>query len=131
MILIGIQLIFVLKELRTALKKINNIIEGFEKVGINLEHGFHEFVGFFTGFKTIFKIFEHLSSKKMVNKSDFKTSNLWLGFALGMTAGVGLAYFFGTKKGRQILKEIIETAEKFDLEGVKVFKEIVVTILMI
>ncbi|MDH7476687.1 MAG: hypothetical protein QHH09_04510 [Microgenomates group bacterium] len=64
MILIGIQLIFVLKELRTALKKINNIIEGFEKVGINLEHGFHEFVGFFTGFKTIFKIFEHLSSKK-------------------------------------------------------------------
>ncbi|MDH7476686.1 MAG: hypothetical protein QHH09_04505 [Microgenomates group bacterium] len=66
----------------------------------------------------------------MVNKSDFKTSNLWLGFALGMTAGVGLAYFFGTKKGRQILKEIIETAEKFDLEGVKVFKEIEEKLLM-
>lgn len=64
MIVIGIQLIFVLKELRQTLKKANNIVDGFEKMGMSVEHGFHEFVGFFSGFKTIFKLFEHLTNKK-------------------------------------------------------------------
>ncbi len=42
LVIVGIQLIFVLKELRLTLKKINGIIVAFEKVGGSVEHGFSE-----------------------------------------------------------------------------------------
>ncbi|MFN4212359.1 MAG: hypothetical protein ACK4FL_00095, partial [Microgenomates group bacterium] len=64
LVIVGVQLIFVLKELRTAIKKINGIIASFEKVGGSLEHGFSEVVGFFAGIKTLFKIIDILHHKK-------------------------------------------------------------------
>lgn len=64
LIVIGIQLIFVLKELRKILSKTNQVIEGFEKIGLNIEHGFSEFIGFFAGFKTLLKIFDSITAKK-------------------------------------------------------------------
>lgn len=64
LVVVGIQLIFVLKELRKALKKINVIIEGFEKVGLSVEHGFTEISGFLGGIKTIFKVIDILHAKK-------------------------------------------------------------------
>ena len=48
--------------------------------------------------------------------SKHKASNLWLGFALGMTASGVLAYFLGTKKGRERLKKLIEFAEKANVD---------------
>lgn len=48
--------------------------------------------------------------------SKHKASNLWLGFALGMTASGVLAYFIGTKKGRERLKKLIEFAEKANVD---------------
>ncbi len=64
LVIIGIQLIFVLKELRTTIKKVNGIIEGFEKVGGSMEHGFNEILGFFSGIKAIFKVVDIIHNKK-------------------------------------------------------------------
>ncbi len=63
-VIIGIQLIQVLFELKKTLATINKITEGFEAVGLNLEHGFGEIVGFVNGFKTILKVFEIFTHKK-------------------------------------------------------------------
>jgi len=65
-VIIGIQLIQVLFELKKTLTTINKITEGFEAVGLNLEHGFGEIVGFVNGFKTILKVFEIFTHKKNV-----------------------------------------------------------------
>ena len=64
LIIIGIQLIFVLKEVRTILKKANDVIHGFEKVGLSVEHGLTEAVGFATSLKTVLKIFDIIKNKK-------------------------------------------------------------------
>jgi hypothetical protein len=63
-VIIGIQLIMVLKELKKSLTAINKIIDGFESIGVGLEHGFTEIAGFLNGFRTILKVFEVFSSKK-------------------------------------------------------------------
>ncbi len=64
LVVVGIQLIFILKELRLVLKKINEIIAAFEKVGVSVEHGFSEVLGFFSGIKTLFKLINILQTKK-------------------------------------------------------------------
>ena len=66
LIIVGIQLIFVLREVRKTLRNINAIVEGFENVSVGLEHGLTEVVGFVNGFKTILKIlttFNHKNRK--------------------------------------------------------------------
>jgi uncharacterized protein YoxC len=63
LVIIGLQLIFILIDLRKILKKINQIIEGFEKVGTSLEHGFDEVLGFFSGVKVLLKIFDLFEKK--------------------------------------------------------------------
>lgn len=63
-VIIGIQLIQVLRELRKTLRTVNKVVDGFEAVGLNLEHGFGEVVGFVNGAKTIFKVFEVFSHKR-------------------------------------------------------------------
>lgn len=64
LVFIGIQLVFVLRELRKALKKVNNIIDNFEKVGVSVGHSFSELTGFVSGFKTIFKVIDFIHAKK-------------------------------------------------------------------
>jgi hypothetical protein len=64
LIIVGIQLVFVLMELRTALIKVNRIIAGFEKVGESIEHGFGELTGFVASFKTILKFIDIFQKKK-------------------------------------------------------------------
>ena len=61
---IGVQLIFVLKDLRIFLTKANAIIGELEKVGLGVEHGWGEFMGFFTGIKKFFTIIDYISEKK-------------------------------------------------------------------
>ena len=63
-VIIGIQLIFLLKEMQITIKNANKIVGGFEEIGTNVEHGFHEIAGFVNGFRTILKVFEVFSSKK-------------------------------------------------------------------
>ena len=62
--IIGVQLIFVLKDLRIFLTKSNNIISELEKIGLGVESGYSEFLGFFTGIKKFFTIMDYISEKK-------------------------------------------------------------------
>ncbi|MBI2641149.1 hypothetical protein HYW87_00960 [Candidatus Roizmanbacteria bacterium] len=64
LIIVGIQLIFVLKEIRKTLRKVNTIIEGFESVGTSLQHGLSELSGFVSGFKSILKIVDLIHEKR-------------------------------------------------------------------
>ena len=64
LIVVGIQLIFILKDLRQLLKKVNNIVDDLEKVGVSFEHGFSEITGFLSSFKLIFRLINSLQNKK-------------------------------------------------------------------
>lgn len=68
LILVGINIILVLLELRKALKKINTIADGVEKIGQGLGYKFKEIVSFFIGFKSISKIFKILDKNKKASK---------------------------------------------------------------
>jgi hypothetical protein len=63
MIIIGVQLIFLLRDIRKITKKIINITDILEKFGFSLEHGFSEITGFLAGLKTILKIAEVIKKK--------------------------------------------------------------------
>lgn len=52
----------------------------------------------------------------MEDTSKHKTSNLWFGFALGMTTSGVIMYLLGTRKGRERLKKLIEFAESTNFE---------------
>lgn len=67
LIFVGWQLIFLIRDLRKTLNRVNGIIDSFEKVGLSLDHGLGEMRGFMVGMKTIFKFIDVLHAKK--NKS--------------------------------------------------------------
>ena len=58
LIVVGWHLIFLIRDLRKALARINAIFDAFEKVGSSLDHGLSELQGFVTGFKTISKVID-------------------------------------------------------------------------
>lgn len=64
LVIVGIQLIFVLKELRLGLKKINKIIENFEKIGASFDQGIAEIMGFITAVKSVIKLVDLLHKKR-------------------------------------------------------------------
>ena len=64
LIFVGVQLIFVLREFRATLKRVNTIIDGFENIGVGLDHGLAEVLGFINGIKTILKVVETVKQKK-------------------------------------------------------------------
>lgn len=41
-------------------------------------------------------------------------SNLWLGFAFGAISATAIGFFLGTKKGRQILKKLLDLSENLE-----------------
>lgn len=63
-VVVGIQLILVLKEFKKTLQTINKITTGFESIGVGIEKGFEEISGFMNGFKALFKLFEIISPKR-------------------------------------------------------------------
>lgn len=64
LIIVGIQLVIILKELRTTLTNVNKIIQGFDTLGVGLNHGLGEIVGFMNGFKTIMKVIDLTTRRK-------------------------------------------------------------------
>ncbi|OGK18570.1 hypothetical protein A3G67_01855 [Candidatus Roizmanbacteria bacterium RIFCSPLOWO2_12_FULL_40_12] len=64
LIIVGVQVFLLLRELRDVMRRANNIIEGFERVGMGVESGFNEVVGFFSGVKSVFKILDTFKKKK-------------------------------------------------------------------
>jgi len=67
-VIVGIQLVLVLKELKKTLMTINKVTSGFETIGFGIEKGFEEISGFMNGFKALFKLFEIISPKKNEKK---------------------------------------------------------------
>jgi len=63
LIIIGVQLIFLLRDLRKITRKMVNVIDALEKFGLSLEHGFSEVVGFLAGLKTIIKLADLIKKK--------------------------------------------------------------------
>jgi hypothetical protein len=61
---VGIQLIFLLRDLKNTVARVNKIIDGFEGLSVGLDHGLAEITGFFNGFKTIMKALELVNHKK-------------------------------------------------------------------
>lgn len=70
MILIGYQVIKILQEVRTMLKKVEAIVEGFERVGSGVENGFNDMMGFVGGLKSVFKILEIFRQRQSSRSSD-------------------------------------------------------------
>ncbi|MEO6508465.1 MAG: hypothetical protein ABIO02_00775 [Patescibacteria group bacterium] len=66
---IGIQVIFVLRDFRNTIKRVNNVVDGFESLGVGLDHGLSEVVGFFNGFKSIAKALEIVHHHKKNEKT--------------------------------------------------------------
>jgi hypothetical protein len=64
LVVIGIQIIGVLKELKQALGRINNIVNGIERVGLNLDGGLKEIGGFMVGIKSVLAFVNTLNTKK-------------------------------------------------------------------
>ncbi len=64
LVIVGIQVVLLLREIRETLRRTNNIIEGFERVGMGVESGFNEVVGFFSGIKSVFRILDTFKKKR-------------------------------------------------------------------
>ena len=64
LLIVGIQLIFLLRELRKTLKNANSIIDGFKKIGFSVDSGFKEIAGFLIGIKTIIKLIDSVTKSK-------------------------------------------------------------------
>ncbi len=68
LIIIGVQLIFVLRELKKTLHSVNRIVEGFDSLGAGLDHGLSEVAGFMNGFKALLKIVDVVHKKHEKSK---------------------------------------------------------------
>ncbi len=64
LVIIGIQLIFILRDLRKIIKRVSFFAEGLEKLGLSVEHGWSEMIGFVSGLKTMFKVVDILHAKR-------------------------------------------------------------------
>lgn len=61
---IGIQLIFILRDIRDILKKVKNITNEFESLGFGISGSFGEVLGFFAGAKKLFEVIDHVTKTK-------------------------------------------------------------------
>lgn len=50
----------------------------------------------------------------MEKKNEHHLSNFWFGFVFGSISVLTLAYFFGTKKGRKILMDLLRFSENLE-----------------
>ncbi len=64
LVLIGIEVVKVLRQVRSMLTRIDTVVESFERMGTSVEGGFNEVVGFFGGLKSVFKIMEFFQHRK-------------------------------------------------------------------
>jgi hypothetical protein len=62
--IIGVQLIFVLKDVRQMLTRINAIVSEVEKIGLNIGSSYSELTGFVAGIKNIFLVTDFLANRK-------------------------------------------------------------------
>ncbi len=68
--IVGVQLIFILKDARILLQRINSIVEEFEKIGLSMGQGYSEILHFVSGFKKVFYFMDLLSKKRKHKKNE-------------------------------------------------------------
>lgn len=61
---LGIQLIFIFRDLRQILKRVNTFTSELEKVGINLSGSYTEIIGFVGSIKRLMSIIDYASERK-------------------------------------------------------------------
>ncbi len=61
---IGVQLIFILRDFRRIMNKANNALNALEGFGISLTSGTAELIGFVAGVKKVLSVMEHLSERE-------------------------------------------------------------------
>ena len=64
LVFVGYQMFQVLKEVKTILIKMNNVVGGLERMSTSVESGFNEVAGFVGGAKSVFSILEILKNRK-------------------------------------------------------------------
>lgn len=62
--------------------------------------------------------------KKMENPNNHRVSNFWFGFAIGGVTISAAFFFFGTKKGRQTLKTLLEASENLEENFLTILEEL-------
>lgn len=60
---VGIQLILILKDVRSIVKKINTLSMQLEHFGLNVSSGYSEMIGFVVGMKKILNVVDLLTEK--------------------------------------------------------------------
>lgn len=66
---IGVQLVFVLRDLRRFLQRANNVMDEFEKVGLSLTHGYSEVSSFVSGIGKLFQVVDLVTKTRKKDKS--------------------------------------------------------------
>lgn len=59
-----------------------------------------------------------------ITNKNLRANNFWFGFSLGVIGVSVLVYFFGTKKGRKTLKNLLEITENLEENLSQLIKEI-------
>ncbi len=64
LVIIGVQLILLVRDIRKTLKGINLIIDNLEKIGVNASSSMKEIVGFITSVKFILEVLKQVKHEK-------------------------------------------------------------------
>ena len=62
--IIGIQLIFILRDVRNILKRVNGVTAELEKIGLGITGSYGEVIGFVSSIRKLFSIAEYVSDRK-------------------------------------------------------------------
>lgn len=68
--IIGVQLVFVLRDLRKLLTRANNIMDEFEKIGSGLSQGYSEVTAFVSGIGKLLQVVDLVTKSKKKDKHD-------------------------------------------------------------
>lgn len=64
LMVVGVQIVLLLNELKKTLATVNKIVKGFDTIGMGLQHGLGEATGFINGLKTIMKIVDIYNNRR-------------------------------------------------------------------
>jgi hypothetical protein len=70
--IIGIQIIFILRDFRKMTSKAHSTLQTIEKFGTNITSGASEFMGFFAGLKNVLTVVEIITERSKRNGSSKK-----------------------------------------------------------
>lgn len=70
--IIGVQIIFILKDVRNVLDRLNRIADALEAFGMNVQSGTAEIIGFVSGVRKVMTMVEHFADDSKSSKKKKK-----------------------------------------------------------